>query len=186
MKLVKAYSRLSGGAVAMSGLELIFVKAGGQYVKFARHGAVSITSGTDTCIKIGGYLRVDTTLTAASWPAGMERRTWSGRSLPQRLLVRSRAALTLDTRTATEYGVGRTFSQADFQFTTLGSQGGSSSNPNQLNTNLGNNAQLLDTDGGGYTAVEYVFIQFAGFTFGKSSSAYATPWNGYPGKSRRT
>jgi hypothetical protein len=26
-----------------------------------------------------------------------------------------------------------------------------------------------------------VFIQFAGFTFGKSSSAFATPWNGYPG-----
>src|SRR5256885_10520420 len=28
-----------------------------------------------------------------------------------------------------------------------------------------------------------VFIQFAGFTFGKSASAYATPWNGYPGNS---
>src|SRR3954471_3101618 len=27
--------------------------------------------------------------------------------------------------------------------------------------------------------VEMVFIQFAGFTFGKSASAYATPWNGY-------
>ena len=27
--------------------------------------------------------------------------------------------------------------------------------------------------GGGYTAVEYVFLQFAGFTFGKSSSAYS-------------
>ena len=26
-----------------------------------------------------------------------------------------------------------------------------------------------------------LFIQFAGFTFGKSASAYATPWNGYPG-----
>ena len=26
-----------------------------------------------------------------------------------------------------------------------------------------------------------MFIQFAGFTFGKSASAYATPWNGYPG-----
>ena len=25
------------------------------------------------------------------------------------------------------------------------------------------------------------FIQFAGFTFGKSASAYATPWHGYPG-----
>ena len=40
---------------------------------------------------------------------------------------------------------------------------------------------LLDTPGGGYVAVEYVFIQFAGFTFGKSSSAYSTPWNGFPG-----
>ena len=30
-------------------------------------------------------------------------------------------------------------------------------------------------------AVEYLFIQFAGFTFGKSSSAYSTPWNGFPG-----
>ena len=35
--------------------------------------------------------------------------------------------------------------------------------------------------GGGYVAVEMVFIQFAGFTFGKSASAYATPWHGYPG-----
>jgi len=26
-----------------------------------------------------------------------------------------------------------------------------------------------------------VFIQFAGFTFGKSASAYSTPWHGYPG-----
>src|SRR5258708_16066827 len=26
-----------------------------------------------------------------------------------------------------------------------------------------------------------VFIQFAGFPFGKSASAFATPWNGYPG-----
>ncbi len=26
-----------------------------------------------------------------------------------------------------------------------------------------------------------VFIQFAGFTFGKSASAFAAPWHGYPG-----
>ena len=42
-------------------------------------------------------------------------------------------------------------------------------------------ANLLSTAGGGYVAVEFLFIQFAGFTFGKSSSAYATPWNGFPG-----
>ena len=38
-----------------------------------------------------------------------------------------------------------------------------------------------DTVGNGYTAVELVFLQFAGFTFGKSASAYTTPWHGYPG-----
>ena len=40
---------------------------------------------------------------------------------------------------------------------------------------------LLNNPGDGYVAVEMVFIQFAGFTFGKSASAYATPWHGYPG-----
>ena len=30
-------------------------------------------------------------------------------------------------------------------------------------------------------ATEMLFIQFAGFTFGRSASAYATPWHGYPG-----
>jgi hypothetical protein len=188
MKMVKSLILGSAAAfVAMSGAQAadLPVKAKAvEYVKVCSlYGAgFYYIPGTDTCIKIGGYLRVDTTFNGGVYgqPA------WNGElGLGDRYRndysSRSRAALTLDTRTATEYGVVRTFSQADFQFTTLGSQGGSSSNPNQLNTNLGNNAQLLDTDGGGYTAVEYVFIQFAGFTFGKSSSAYATPWNGYPG-----
>ncbi|MET0677732.1 MAG: porin [Bradyrhizobium sp.] len=135
--------------------------------------------GTDTCIKLGGYLRVDTTFNGGAHGAP----AWSG-DLGQRnryadnYVSRSRMALTIDTRTATEYGVVRTFGQGDFQFTTLG---GSTFNPNSLATNLGNNGQLLDTAGGGYVAVEYVFIQFAGFTFGKSASAYATPWQGFPG-----
>jgi hypothetical protein len=89
-------------------------------------------------------------------------------------------ALTVDTRTATEYGVVRTFGQANFQFNNFGS-----TNPNTIAaapTALGGlNASLLNSPGGGYVAVEYVFIQFAGFTFGKSASAYATPWQGFPG-----
>ncbi len=134
--------------------------------------------GTDTCVKLGGYLRVD-----ANFNAGAHHNPyWNGDNGQHNRYAnyfndRSRAAFTIDTRTATEYGVVRTFSQAYFQFTTLGS----SQNPNSLNTSLGNNANLLDTPGGGYTAVSFVFIQFAGFTFGKSSSAYATPWNGSPG-----
>jgi hypothetical protein len=35
--------------------------------------------------------------------------------------------------------------------------------------------------GNGGLGVEYAFIQFAGFTFGKSASAYVTPWQGFPG-----
>jgi hypothetical protein len=85
-------------------------------------------------------------------------------------------ALTIDTRTATEYGVVRTFGQGDFQFNNFGT-----SNPTALNTFPGGASNALNTPGGGYVAVEMVFIQFAGFTFGKSASAYATPWNGYPG-----
>ncbi len=89
-------------------------------------------------------------------------------------------ALTVDTRTATEYGVVRTFGQADFQFTT---QANNTTNPNSFTgaAATGTTTGLLNQPGEGYVAVEYVFIQFAGFTFGKSSSAYATPWNGYPG-----
>jgi hypothetical protein len=70
--------------------------------------------------------------------------------------------------------------QGDFQFDTLNSN---NTNPSTVATNAGgaNLSALLGTPGGGYVAVEYAFIQFAGFTFGKSSSAYATPWNGYPG-----
>ena len=79
-------------------------------------------------------------------------------------------ALTVDTRnTATEYGVVRTFGQADMQFTALGNN---TFNPKSINaTSPVGGVQLLDTAGGGYVAVEYVFIQFAGFTFGKSASA---------------
>ena len=88
-------------------------------------------------------------------------------------------ALTVDTRTATEYGVVRTFGQADFQFQQFRQQDNPSNGffcfpraalPTRLNV-----------AGGGQVAVEMVFIQFAGFTFGKSASAYATPWHGYPG-----
>jgi len=152
-----------------------------EYVKICSlYGAgFFFIPGTDTCIKLGGYLRADVTFNGGAHGAP----AWNG-DLGQHnryadyYVARSRLALTVDTRTATEYGVVRTFGQGDFQFTTLG---GGTVNPNNLATNLGNNPQLLDTAGGGYVAVEYLFIQFAGFTFGKSSSAYSTPWNGFPG-----
>jgi hypothetical protein len=137
--------------------------------------------GTDTCIKIGGYLRADTTFNgggAHGQPA------WSGDSGQRNryfddFISRSRMALTVDTRTATEYGVVRTFGQGNFQFNNYGT-----ANPSAgtfaFSLPGGLSGSVLNGVGGGYVAVEYIFIQFAGFTFGKSASAYATPWQGFP------
>ena len=137
--------------------------------------------GTDTCIKLGGYLRVDTTFNGGihgqpAWSGDIAQ----GNRYRDYFASRSRMALTVDTRTASEYGVVRTFGQADFQFST---QGSTTVNPANFTASpsAGTNTALLNQPGEGYVAVEYVFIQFAGFTFGKSSSAYSTPWNGFPG-----
>src|SRR6202035_5040248 len=137
--------------------------------------------GTDTCIKLGGYVRIDTTFNGSVY----DQPAWSGdlgqhNRYMDNWASRSRMAITVDTRTATEYGVVRTFGQGDFQFTT---QGNNSTNPGVFTASpaAGTNTSLLNQPGEGYVAVEMVFIQFAGFTFGKSASAYATPWHGYPG-----
>jgi hypothetical protein len=186
MKMVKSLVLGSAaGLVAMSGAQAADLPVKAKAVEYVRicslYGAgFFYIPGTDTCIKLGGYLRVDTTFNGSSTQGAP---AWSGDSGAQDryrnyFITRSRMALTVDTRTATEYGVVRTFGQGDFQFDMLSTGG---QNPNSLATNLGNNPNLLNTPGGGYVAVEYVFIQFAGFTFGKSSSAFATPWNGYPG-----
>ncbi|HTG44979.1 MAG TPA: porin [Verrucomicrobiae bacterium] len=183
MKMVKSLILGSAaGLLAMSGAQAADLPVKAKAVEYVRicslYGAgFFYIPGTDTCIKLGGYLRVDTTFNGGVYgqPA------WNG-DLGQRnryfdyYASRSRMALTIDTRTATEYGVVRTFGQGDFQF----NNAGYTTNPAVL-TAPGTNSNLLSGAGGGYVAVEMVFIQFAGFTFGKSASAYATPWHGYPG-----
>ncbi|MGX9423946.1 MULTISPECIES: porin [Bradyrhizobium] len=186
MKMVKSLILGSAaGLLAMGGAQAADLPVKAKAVEYVRicslYGAgFWYIPGTDTCMKIGGYLRVDTTFNGGIYNAP----AWSGDAgqtnrYQDYFSARSRMALTVDTRTATEYGVVRTFGQADFQFSTLGNN---TYNPNSINQSLPvASANLLDTPGGGYVAVEFVFIQFAGFTFGKSASAFATPWHGYPG-----
>ena len=62
--------------------------------------------GTDTCIKIGGYLRADVTFNGAvhggpAWNSDLGQQN----RYRDYFVDRSRLALTVDTRTATEYGV---------------------------------------------------------------------------------
>jgi hypothetical protein len=193
MKLVKSLILGSAaGLVAMSGAQAADLPVKAKAVEYVRicslYGAgFFYIPGTDTCLKLGGYMRVDTTFNGGVYDAP----AWSGdlgqgNRWADRINSRSRMALTVDTRTATEYGVVRTFLQGDFQFqnfgTTNGAVIGAAAGTPVLATQLGglNNA-LLSSPGGGFVAVEFAFIQFAGFTFGKSASAYATPWHGYPG-----
>jgi Porin subfamily len=186
MKMVKSLILGSAaGLIAMSGAQAADLPVKAKAVEYVRicslYGAgFFYIPGTDTCIKLGGYMRIDANFNAGAYDAPFYSGDGGqGNRFADRINERSRMALTIDTRTATEYGVVRTFGQADFQFQNFGSSSnGSLTNVSSL-AGIGN-AQLSNP-GGGYVAVEYAFLQFAGFTFGKSSSAYATPWNGYPG-----
>jgi hypothetical protein len=183
MKVIKSLVLGSAaGLIAMSGAQAADLPVKAKAVEYVRicslYGAgFFYIPGTDTCIKLGGYVRVDTTFNGGiyggpSWNGDLGQ----GNRYRDYFTSRSRMALTVDTRTATEYGVVRTFGQGDFQFNNFGT-----SNSTVLGTFPGGASNALNTPGGGYVAVEMVFIQFAGFTFGKSASAFATPWNGYPG-----
>jgi hypothetical protein len=189
MTMIKSLVLGSAAAlVAMSGAQAADLPVKAKAVEYVRvcslYGAgFWYIPGTDTCIKIGGYLRVDTTFNGGGTYG---QPAWSGDSGQRNRYFddfnsRSRFALQVDTRTATEYGVVRTYGQADFQFNNFGTSNPSASTFTTAATPAGLSGSTLDGVGAGYVAVEYLFIQFAGFTFGKSSSAYSTPWNGFPG-----
>src|SRR6266581_6644429 len=123
MKMVKSLILGSAaGLIAMSGAQAADLPVKAKAVEYVRicslYGAgFFFIPGTDTCIKLGGYLRVDTTFNGGihGQPA------WSGDLGQQNryrdyFASRSRMALTVDTRTATEYGVVRTFGQLDWSF----------------------------------------------------------------------
>ena len=69
--------------------------------------------------------------------------------------TRARFNLTEDTRTATEYGVLRTYANLIMDWTGLGVSALSGGNP---------------------VEVDYAFLQFAGFTIGKAVSEYDPQW----------
>jgi hypothetical protein len=187
MKMVKSLLLGSAaGLLAMGGAQAADLPVKAKAVEYVRicslYGAgFFYIPGTDTCIKLGGYLRADLTINGGIYDGPF----WNGEGgIRDRYANfyndRSRLALTIDTRTATEYGVVRTFGQADFQFSTFGSTS-SIGNAASVQTAASQGQLNNDTAGNGYVAVEMAFLQFAGFTFGKSASAYATPWHGYPG-----
>jgi Porin subfamily len=113
--------------------------------------------GTDTCIRIGGAIRIDTALNGAIYDAPYWQGAASGSQAYGKnwFSGRSRFNLTEDTRTATEYGVLRTYANLQMDWTSNGTSG---------------------IAGGVPVEVDYAFIQFAGFTLGKAVSEFDPQW----------
>ena len=178
MKKVKSLVLGSvAGLLAMSGAQAadLPVKAKAvEYVKICSlYGAgFWYIPGTDTCIKLGGYLRVETGLwTNSIWGGAYSGTAGAINRYSNHYTARSREDFNIDTRTATEYGVVRTFFDATFSWTTSGANGAG-----PIFGTFGN-AGVAGSDTIG---VYYAFIQFAGFTMGKAISQFSTPWTNYP------
>ncbi|MEZ5820023.1 MAG: porin [Xanthobacteraceae bacterium] len=177
MKTIKSLVLGSAaGLLAMGGAQAadLPVKAKAvEYVKICSlYGAgFYYIPGTDTCIKLGGYLRVDVGFNTNSIYTGNTSGVAGAHNrLGNFYTTRSREDFNIDTRTATQYGVLRTYFDATFTWTTGGV------------TNAGGSTTYAgDAVAGGFLGVYHAFIQFAGFTMGKTISQFSAPWVNYPG-----
>src|ERR1700692_359801 len=172
MKMVKSLILGSAaGLIAMSGATAADLTVKAKAVEYVRicslYGAgFFYIPGTDTCIKLGGYLRVDLVgnstsddVNASSGVAGAANR------FRNYYTARSREDFNIDTRTATEYGVVRTFFDATFSWTsdTYAGQGNGSTIYGPIGTTAAPNNSGTGAVAGGTVGVYYAFIQFAGF-----------------------
>ena len=174
MKIVKSLMLGSAaGLLAMSGAQAADLPVKAKAVEYVRicslYGAgFFYIPGTDTCIKLGGYLRADTNLGAGDYSFMQSAATGnqgSNNRLTNYWFGRARMDFNVDTRTATQYGVVRTFADILFTWDTTAVTG---SNPSAFST------------GAASLGLYHAFIQFAGFTFGRTVSIFDTPWQSYP------
>jgi len=164
MKMVKSLLLGSAaGLMAVAGAQAadLPVKAKAvEYVKICSLYGVGYyyIPGTDTCIKIGGYVRFESyhnevgghyaDRTPGGFPAGYFTRG------SNTFGMQARFRLTGDIRTQTEYGTLRAYFAFGVNALNMGSTQGA---------NLTTNA----------VAMERAFIQFAGFTIGRSDTFFA-------------
>src|SRR5215475_10558882 len=163
MKMVKSLLLgIAAGLVTVVGAQAadMPVKAAPvQYVKICTlYGAGSYyIPGTDTCIKFGGFIRVQAEDNAGAGGIPVGSGTAEGgqaryaRDVTNDTNYRTRAALSVDVRQQTQYGVLRTYFRIGMQVTSPGGP---------------------DTEGVAAGFWDRAFIQFAGFTVGKAQSFF--------------
>jgi hypothetical protein len=194
MKMVKSLVLGSAaGLIAMSGAQAADLPVKAKAVEYVRicslYGAgFYYIPGTDTCIKLSGYLRTDVLVNTNSDASGNTSGAGGAQNrFTDAYLWRARQDLSIDTRTATEYGVVRTFADLTFSWTDdnyAGNGAGATAyGPIGSGTSLVATPNNATSGGvaGGTLGMYYAFIQFAGFTMGKAVSPFSAPWQNYPG-----
>jgi hypothetical protein len=168
MRMVKSLLLGSAaGLVAVAGAQAADLPVKAKPVEYVKvcslYGAgFWYVPGTDTCLKIGSFIRVQTSWNnttsdvpngagggGANATAGRETRTDTAN-----FGFRTRAGVSVDLRTQTEYGTLRSYMDVGAQWST------------DVGT-ADNNASVADT-----LWVDRGFIQFAGFTVGRIRSYY--------------
>ena len=168
MKLVKSLMLGSAaGLVAMSGAQAadLPVKAKAvEYVKVCSlYGAgFYYIPGTDTCIKLGGYLRAEIAFNAT----GVYRDARPGTATPA-------SSNRLSNYYHLPFASGPQHRHPHRDRIRRG--------PHLFRLRRSPGPPALTRIAGGSLGVYFAFIQFAGFTFGKAVSQFDTPWSGYPG-----
>jgi hypothetical protein len=187
MKMIKSLVLGSAaGLLAMGGAQAadLPVKAKAvEYVKVCSlYGAgFFYIPGTDTCVKLGGYLRADVVWnTNNDYGFLGNGSTGAKNRLSNYFTSRARFSMDWDTRTATEYGVVRTFATILTSWTTADvtaapNPGGTANGGTQFGT-----ASLQGGTGTTSQGIYQAFIQFAGFTIGRAYSIFDAPWQSYP------
>ena len=175
MKMVKSLLLgTAAGLIAVGGAQAADLPVKAKAVEYVRicslYGAgFYYMPGTDTCIKLGGYLRADATVGTSAYgfqQSNSSANQGSNNRLTNYWYSRARFDFNVDTRTATEYGVVRTYADAVFTYDTpsVTASGGGTTAPTSA-ASLG---------------LFHAFIQFAGFTFGRTVSIFDAPWQSYP------
>ncbi len=195
MRVVKRFVFGSAAAlVVTAGVQAADLPVKAKAVEYVRicslYGAgFYYIPGTDTCIKLSGLARVDVVVnsnfdnTGNTFGAGAANNRFTNG-----YTWRSRADLYIDTRTATDYGMVRTFFSAGYSWlndTYAGNGTGATIygpvGPSPFGA-APNNASY-GVVAAGVLSVYWAFIQFAGFTIGKAVSQFSPPWTNYPGNS---
>jgi Porin subfamily len=127
--------------------------------------------GTDTCIKIGGFLRTEFNIHAAGTFAPFVN---GGNALQTRTednyITRARALLTTDVREQTSYGTLRAYIAAGWQYST--DDAPTVSLPGATALASSSSSTFPGSSANGNLYLLRAFIQWGGFTFGKTASFY--------------